>query len=113
MISTLSSSAQQFVDSLNRIIDQTQKAQQQVSSGLKISQVSDAPDQISALLQARANLAGTPPIITNVGQTKAETDAGEQALESAVTLLDRVQTLATEGDTSTETASSRASLAQE
>jgi flagellar hook-associated protein 3 FlgL len=113
MISTLSSAAQQFVNNLNRVIDQTQKAQQQVSSGLKVSQVSDAPDQISALLQARANLAGTEQIITNLGQTKAESDAGEQALESAVTLLDRVQTLATEGDSSTQTADTRAALAQE
>jgi flagellar hook-associated protein 3 FlgL len=113
MISTLSPASQQFVNNLNRIIDQTQKAQLQVSSGLKVSQVSDAPDQISTLLQARSNLAGTNQIIANLGRTKAETDAGEQALQSAVTLMDRVQTLAAEGVNSTQTADSRAALALE
>lgn len=113
MISSLNSTAQQFLNNLNRIIDETQKAQQQVSSGFKVSEVSDAPDQISTLLQARANLSSTSQILSNLTQTKAETDAGEQALESAVTLFDRVQTLSTEGASSTETAASRTSIAQE
>ena len=59
MISTLNSGYQQFLNNLNRIQQQTQAAELQVSSGLKLTQVSDAPDQVSTLLQTRANLAGT------------------------------------------------------
>jgi len=113
MISSLNPSGQQFLNNLNRINQQMQKAQTEVASGLKITQVSDAPDQISALLQARANLSAAQQIGTNLGQTKAETDAGEQALESAVQLFDRVQTLAAQGNNSTETADSRNTLADE
>lgn len=113
MVSTLSPAYQQFLNGLNRIQQQTQQAQLQVSSGLKMAQVSDQPDQVSTLLQARANLSGTQQILTNLSTTKAETDAGEQALQSAVTLFDQVQTLATEGDASTQTAASNATLAQQ
>jgi flagellar hook-associated protein 3 FlgL len=113
MISTLSPSAQQFLNGLNRIQQQTQQAQLEVSSGLKLAQVSDDPDQVSALLQTRSNLAGTEQILTNLGTTKTETDAGEQALESAVTLFDQVQTLATEGAVSNATPATQATLAQQ
>lgn len=113
MISILNSASQQFLTNLNRIQQQVQTAELQVSSGLKLTQVSDAPDQVSTLLQTRANLAGTQQILTNLGQTKAETDAGEQALQSAVSLFDQVQTLATEGDNSTQTAATNPTLAQQ
>jgi flagellar hook-associated protein 3 FlgL len=113
MISTLNSASQVFLNNLNRIQQQVQTAELQVSSGFKVTQVSDAPDQVSTLLQTRANLAGTQQILSNLGQTKSETDAGEQALESAVTLFDQVQTLATEGNNSTQTATTNATLAQQ
>src|SRR5215469_15669371 len=113
MISSLNPSGQQFLNNLNRINQQMQKAQTEVASGLKITQVSDDPDQISQLLQARANLSAAQQIGTNLVQTKSETDAGEQAMESAVQLFDRVQTLAAEGNNTTETADSRQALADE
>jgi flagellar hook-associated protein 3 FlgL len=113
VISFLNPSGQQFLNNLNRINQQTQTAQAEVASGLKVTQVSDSPDQVSLLLQARANLSATQQIATNLGQTKAETDAGEQALENAVQLFDRVQTLAAQGNNSTQTADTRNTLADE
>jgi flagellar hook-associated protein 3 FlgL len=113
MLSILNSSAQQFLNSVNRINDNNQKAQRELSTGLKISSVSDSPDQISTLLVARANLAAVKQTDANLSQTKAETDTAEGALENAVTLYDRVQTLAAEGVNSTQTAASRAATAQE
>ncbi|HEX5430711.1 MAG TPA: flagellin [Bryobacteraceae bacterium] len=113
MISNLNPTAQQFVDGVNRISDDMQKAQSQLSTGLRVTQVSDAPDEISTLLQARANLSATQQIQSNLGRVKTEVDAGEQALQSAVQLFDQVQTLGAEGDTDTATAEARADLAQE
>jgi flagellar hook-associated protein 3 FlgL len=113
MVSSLNPSAQQFVNNLNQISDNMQTAQRQLSTGLRVTQVSDAPDSISTLLQARANLSAAQQIGSNLSRVKTEVDAGEQALQSAVQLFDQVQTLGAEGDTGTATAASRADIAQQ
>jgi flagellar hook-associated protein 3 FlgL len=64
-------------------------------------------------LQARANLNSAQQIGTNLGQVTTEVNTGEQALENATTLYDQVQTLSAEGATSTQTASGRATIAQQ
>jgi flagellar hook-associated protein 3 FlgL len=113
MISSLNPSTQQFLNDLNQIGDSMQQAQNQVTTGLKVSQVSDQPDVISTLLATRASLSTSQQISTNLGSIKTETDSGEQALQSAVTLFDQVQTLGASGVTSTSTAATNATLAQQ
>jgi flagellar hook-associated protein 3 FlgL len=113
MISILDPSTQQFLNNLNRIGDAMTTAQQQMSSGLKVSSVSDAPDQISTLLQARGGLSSTQQILLNLGREKSEVDAGEQSLQSAVQLFEQAQTLGAEGATFTVTADQRATMAQQ
>lgn len=113
MITSLSPSAQQFLNNLSQIDDRMQQAQQQVSTGLKMTHVSDAPDQVSDLLQARASLSSTQQIQTNLSSFTTEVGAGEQALQNSVTLFDKVQTLAATGDSSTASADTRTNLAQQ
>jgi len=113
MISSLDPSAQQFLNGLNEISNRMTDAQRRISTGLKISQVSDAPDSISLLLEARANLSATQQNLSNLGRVKTEVDAAEQAMQSAVTLFDKVQTLGAQGNTDILTASGRADAAQE
>ncbi len=113
MIPTLKPSDQQFLNQLNRISDRMLSAQRQVTTGVRISQVSDDPDQISTLLQARANLSSAQQIQSNLGRVQAEVDSGEQALQSAVTLFERARTLGAQGASGTYDAGSRAAIAQE
>lgn len=113
MISSLNPTAQQFVNHLRQINQQMQQAQTQLSTGLAVNQASDAPDKISAILQARASLSSTQQINSDLAQTNTEVNTGEQTLESAVQLFDKVQTLGAEGNTSTSTAASNAQLAQQ
>lgn len=113
MISSLNPNTQQFLNDLNQISDSMQQAQNQVTTGLKVSQVSDQPDIISTLLSTRASLSTSQQISSNLGQIKTEVDSGEQALQSAVTLFDQVQTLGASGVTSTSTAATNATLAQQ
>jgi flagellar hook-associated protein 3 FlgL len=113
MLSSLNPSAQQFVDNLNTVTERMARAQQEVSSGLKVSQVSDAPDSISLLLQAHANLSSTEQTLSNLGRVKTEVDAGEKALENAVNLFEQARTLGAQGATDTQTAASRATIAQQ
>jgi len=113
MVSGLNPQSQEFLNNINRISSQMTQAQTQLSTGLKVNVVSDNPDVISTLLQAQANLNGAQQISTNLGQVTTEVNTGEQALESATTLYDQVQTLSAEGATSTQTASGRATIAQQ
>ncbi len=113
MISSLNPSAQQFLINLGQINQQMQQAETELSTGLSVNQASDAPDKISSILQARASLSSTEQINTDIGQTNTEVNTGEQSMESAVQLFDQVQTLGTEGNTSTATASSNAQLGQQ
>lgn len=113
MISSLNSDNQQFVNNLQQITDELNKDVLDISSGVQMRQVSDNPDQVSSLLQARAALATSQQISTNLASVTNEVDTGEQALEGAVQLFDTVQTLGAEGATGTQTASSRAALAQQ
>ena len=113
MIASLNPAAQQFLDNVNQIGDAMTTAQQQVSTGLKIAQVSDAPDSISLLLQAHADLASTQQTLTNLGLVATEVNTGEEALENATTMFDQVQTLAADGANTLQTASGNADLAQQ
>jgi hypothetical protein len=107
MISILNAHNQEFVTDLQRVTDQLNSDVLAVSSGVQMRQVSDNPDQVSALLQARATLAASQQISTNLASVKNEVDTGEQALEGAVQLFDQVQTAGAEGDTGTQSASTR------
>ena len=113
MVSSLKPSAQEFLNNINRISDQMSQAQTQLSTGLRVNVVSDAPDVISPLLQAQANLSTAQQISSNLGQVSTDVNTGEQSLENATTLYDQVQTLSAEGASSTQTASGRADIAQQ
>jgi flagellar hook-associated protein 3 FlgL len=113
MISSLKAFDQQFLNGLNRVADRMNRAQRQVSTGVRMAQVSDDPDQVSTLLNARASLSAAKQIRSNLGRITAEVDAGEQALQSAVQLFERARTLGSQGATGTQTAETRGVLAQE
>src|SRR5262249_38777590 len=111
MISSLNASALQFLNGLNRIGERMNHAQRQITTGLKVSQVSDDPDQISTLLLARAHLETAKQIGENLARQKAEVDTGEQSLQNAVQLFERARTLGAQGNTATQTATTRATIA--
>jgi flagellar hook-associated protein 3 FlgL len=113
MIPSISPSAQLFLADLSRVQSQIDTAERQVSSGLKISQPSDSPDQLEALMRVRADLDRNAQVGKNLIVVKSETDTAEKALETATQLLDRATSLASEGANTTETAASRQSIAQE
>ncbi len=113
MIPTLNPFDQQYLNNLDRVSDRMQKAQRQLSTGVRVEKVSDDPDQVSTLLSARASLSATTQIQTNLGRVTAEVNAGEQALETGVQIFERARTLGAEGATGTQTAAGRATIAQE
>ena len=113
MITSLDPAALNFLNGLIQIQQREQRAQQQMTTGLKINNVSDAPGQIATLLEARSELTQTQQIDTNLGRVKTEVDMAETSLSSAVGLVERAQTLASQGQTGTATAKTRQDLAGE
>jgi flagellar hook-associated protein 3 FlgL len=113
MIEFFDPSNQMFLSGLNRILTREQRAQQQLTTGLKINTVSDDPDHIGNLMQVRTSLAQNQQITSNLGRVKTETDTAESALSNATKLLDNISTLAAEGQPNTQTADTRSQIAGE
>lgn len=113
MLRSLDSNTEAFLDSLSKISQRMQRAQREVATGQRFIHVSDDPDQVSTLLQARADLASTEIIQSNLGRVKAEVDGAEQALRSAVEVMERVRVLGSQGASGTATDAMRKSIAEE
>jgi flagellar hook-associated protein 3 FlgL len=113
MISSLDSESLRFLSGMNQIQQRSERAQRELTSGLKINTISDAPDQIGSLWQTRWELDSAKQVDANLGRVKAEADSAETALSSAVTLVERAQTLSAQGATGTATAQGRIQMADE
>ena len=113
MISSLNASDQSFIVALGQIQAEDQTAQTELSTGLKINTVSDAPDQISNLLQTQSELSQTQQIETNLDQVNTEVNTAESTLESSVSLVERAETLGTEGANNISTSANNQNLADE
>ena len=110
MLSNISGPGQQFLSGLATVQAAINQAQQQVSSGLKVSVASDAPDEVSAILQLHANIQTNAQVTENLSNVQGEVSTADQSLSSAATILDQAQTLASQGLGLTENAASRATL---
>jgi flagellar hook-associated protein 3 FlgL len=111
MIPPIDAAAQQFLNGIDRIQSNLNRAQRQLSSGLRVSAPSDAPGEVSAILELQAGIQQNQQTRTNLGNVKAETDAGEQALSAAVDLLQQASVIASQGTGASQTNSTRAELA--
>jgi flagellar hook-associated protein 3 FlgL len=101
MISNLDPSSQLFLYNLDRIQQQISQANQEISSGKKISVASDDPDQIDPLLQLRSDLALNTQFQSNLTLASSDASSADSALTSAINIMDNALTLAEQG-TSTD-----------
>ena len=113
MLNPLGSAAQSFLRGLDQIQQRAERAQRELTTGLKINQVSDSPEQIANLWQTRSDLDQTQQIDSNLGRVKTEVDTAEGTLQSAVSLVERAQTLGAQGLTGTADAKIRNDVATE
>jgi flagellar hook-associated protein 3 FlgL len=111
MISTLSGPAQIFLANVDQIQRNLAEANQQVSSGMKVSVPSDDPDDIAPLLQLRADLARNTQIQSNLTLAQTDASTADGVLTTAIQLMNQAQTLATQATDTTLSATDRASIA--
>jgi flagellin-like hook-associated protein FlgL len=82
MISSLDPESLRFLSGLNQIQQRSERAQRELTSGLKINTISDAPDQIGSLWQQRWELDRVTQADANLGRVKTEVDSAQTALAS-------------------------------
>lgn len=113
MIRNLDPSAERFLNDLGRIQHTIDRASRQMSSGLRVSAPSDAPDEISDILRLQAAMSRSEQLRTNLTRVQSEVSTAQDALQTAIRLLERARTLGVQGAVSTQTAETRRVLAGE
>ena len=113
MISRLDSSSEQFLNALGGTQRKLNQAQLELTSGKRLNTISDDPDQISSLLQSRAELGNSVQTKGDLGRVKTEVDTAESVMATAVTLVEHARVLAAQGATGTSSAATRKNLADQ
>jgi flagellar hook-associated protein 3 FlgL len=113
MMTGLNPTSEQLLNSINAAQANLNRAQQQVSSGLRVSRASDDPAVIADILQTRSDLAQVTQVSNNLSLVKSEVDTADTGLQNAVQLMEQAGVLALQGTNTTMTAGARATLAQQ
>jgi flagellar hook-associated protein 3 FlgL len=106
----ISPSSEIFLSNLQQIENRISTAEEQLSSGLRVNQASDDPDQISEILQLRAQIAGVQQTQQNLATVMPQVESGGSAIQQAIQVLDTATTLATEASGSTSSAAQQAEM---
>jgi flagellar hook-associated protein 3 FlgL len=102
-----------FLLNLNTTESRITQTNQQISSGIRVSQASDDPTDIAAILGYQNQVANITQVQTNLNLATTEASVADNALSSASKLLNQLTSIATEGATGTATAQTRSTLAQQ
>jgi flagellar hook-associated protein 3 FlgL len=107
MIPSINPNSEIFLSNLQQIENRLSTAEQQLSSGLRVSVASDDPAEISSILQLRAQIAGVQQTQENLSNVTPQVESGENAIQQAIQVLDTATSLATEAAGSTSDAGQR------
>jgi flagellar hook-associated protein 3 FlgL len=109
----LTAAHQQFVTEVNQLQAALTKVQGEASSGIAVTHASDAPDQISIILQLHANIKQNSRIQDNLTNVQSTVNTADQTLSTATSIMDQVETLATQGLGMNTSASNRLTFANQ
>jgi flagellar hook-associated protein 3 FlgL len=113
MVTGLNPSNEQFVTSLDVLQSNLANTQQQLSTGLRVNQASDAPQEVQDIFQARADVANSSQIVQNLNTVKAQVDTADSSIQTAIQLLQNAAVLGAQGAPSATTQSQRNALASQ
>ena len=113
MFNTVSTATDRFLADLSNVEQRLVTAQRQVSSGLRMQEVSDSPDQVSALLVLKGRIAHNDQLKANLGHVQTEVSAAESAINTATSLMDKARQIATQALNGTTTIDTRTQLASQ
>src|SRR5690348_14859400 len=113
MITNLDAQSQLFLSEIGRAQERVTEAQQQITSGKKVTAASDAPDVVSDLLRLRSTLERNTQIQTNLGMARSTASVADSTLANVLRVLDRAGTLAVQAANGTQTAEGRLNFVDE
>jgi len=114
MIDGIDPHGQQFLAGLDLLQQKAARAQQQISSGFRVSSAVDAPEDISQILGIDSNLRESVQVISNLGRVKTEVDTAEASVQSAILILEQALTIGAQGGSNLEsTVTQRPVLAEQ
>jgi flagellar hook-associated protein 3 FlgL len=113
MVSILNASNLLFLNNLNQTQSQLGKVQAEISSGLAVTSASDAPDQVSAILQLHSDIQQNEKLTQNLTQVQSQVNTADSNLSSAINILGQVMSLASGALSTSSTAATRAAAADQ
>lgn len=113
MLTNLDPQSEIFLSDIGRAQQRVAGAQQQITSGKRVSAASDDPDIISDMLRLRSALERNTQIQTNLGMAQSAASVADSTLSSAIQVLDRARVLGAQAANTTQTAAGRLSLVDE
>ncbi len=100
-----------FLNGLANLQSREMQTQQQLSSGYAVSSAADDPVATRQLVDLGSSLASAQTYQTTLGNVQAEASAADDAISSAIALVQSAQSLATQGASSTASAGGQQYLA--
>ena len=94
MIQTFNATTEIFLSNLELSQQRASRDLQQMSSGYRVTNPSDAPADAVSILQVQNNITQTRQTTNNLTRLKGEVDTGEATMETVVTLLQNANVLA-------------------
>ena len=113
MIPFINPGGQVFLANLTLIETGNEKIQEEISSGIQLSQASDSPDQVTQLLQLQSQLAGNNQVQTNLNGLQAGALAADNSITTILQLANQAASLGAQGANSSTTPQTRQQLAQQ
>ena len=93
MIKGIENNSESFLADIARIQRRQARVQREISSGLKVSMPSHAPERVTNILELRSDVERSNVIAGNLQRVQAETNASESALQQAVQVVERARVL--------------------
>ncbi len=113
MVSGLSAANNQFLASIDILQNNLSQADEQLSSGYKVNQASDAPQSVQDIFVTRAELGQDNQDIQNLSAIQGQVQSADSAVQSAIQLLNQAVSLGTQGASNTSSSSSQQVLASQ
>ncbi|MBV9443935.1 MAG: hypothetical protein JO217_14730, partial [Acidobacteriaceae bacterium] len=107
MLNGLYAQNQTFLSDINQIQNRITAEDRQITSGARVSQASDDPSAVTPILSYQNQIDQVTQVQKNLTVATTIAQSSDSALQGASTLLDQVLSIATQGASTTTTASQR------
>lgn len=102
-----------FLADLSNIENRMTAENKQITSGIRVNQPSDDPTAIASILDFQRTIDQISQVQSNLNTANTEASVADGALQSASTALDQLMSIASQGASSTVSATSRTVLGQQ